>query len=120
MTVREVYVIAAAFIGDRENDDADERDFSLPYMNVLLQEAFECENSIREAYGETLLPQAPYVSNLDNGLIYHDQLVRAAFPYGLAWQYHQEAGNLGLAAQYRNMFIEAVNRNYCFLVRKHR
>ena len=69
---------------------------------------------------ETLLPQAPYVSNLDNGLIYHDQLVRAAFPYGLAWQYHQEAGNLGLAAQYRNMFIEAVNRNYCFLVRKHR
>ena len=50
----------------------------------------------------------------------HDELVRAAFPYGLAWQYHQEAGNLGLAAQYRNMFIEAVNRNYCFLVRKHR
>lgn len=119
MTVREVYVIAAAFIGDRENDDTDARDLSVPYMNVLLQEAFECENSIRAVRGETLLPQAPYVSNLDNGLIYHDELVRAAFPYGLAWQYHQEAGNLRHAAQYRNMFIEAVNRNYCYSVRKH-
>lgn len=120
MTVREVYTIAAAFIGDRENDDTDARDLSVPYMNVLLQEAFECENSIRAAHGEPELGTAPVVEGLQNGLVYHDQLVRAAFPYGLAWQYHQEAGNLGLAAQYRNMFIEAVNRNYCFTVRKHR
>ena len=118
MTVRELYSIASAFIGDRENDDTDARDLSVPYMNVLLQEAFECENSIRAAHGEELLQQAPYVSELDNGVVYHDQLVRAAFPYGLAWQYHQTEGDLGLASQYRNMFVEAVNSNYCFSVRK--
>lgn len=117
-TVRDIYVIAAAFIGDREYDDTDERDLSVPYMNVLLQETLNCENSIRKMHDEPLLGTAPVIDSLDNGLVYHDELVRAAFPYGLAWQYHQEAGNLGLAAQYRNMFIEAVNRNYCFTMRK--
>ena len=119
MTVREIYVNAAALIGDRENDDADERDLTVPYMTVLMQEALNCENSMRERDGQELLPVAP-ILGLDDDVPYHDALVKGAFPYGLAWQYHQEAGNLGLAAQYRNMFIEAVNRNYCFLVRKHR
>lgn len=120
MTVREIYVTAAAFIGDRENDDADERDLSIPYMNVLLQEAFECENSIRAKNGDRELDSAPYVTTLDDSIVYSDALVRGAFPYGLAWQYHQEAGNNGLASQYRNMFIEAVNRNYCYGVRSYR
>jgi hypothetical protein len=119
LKVKDVYVLAAALIGDRENDDKDERDFTIPYMNILLQEALECENSIRAIRGEEELAAAP-ILGLDDEIPYHDQLVMAAFPYGLAWQYHQEAGNLGLASQYRNMFIEAVNRNYCFVVRKHR
>lgn len=29
LSVKDVYVIAAAFIGDRENDDKDEKDFAL-------------------------------------------------------------------------------------------
>ena len=118
MTVREVYVVAAAFIGDRENDDLDERDLTIPYINVLLQEALNCENSIRAKNGDRELESAPYVTDLDDALVYHDSLVRSAFPYGLAWQYHQEAGNLSLASQYRNMFIDAVDRNFCFRVRK--
>lgn len=118
MTVRELYVIAAAFIGDRENDDADERDLSVPYMNVLLQEALDCENSIRAKHGDPELASAPYVTGLGDSVPYCDELVRAAFPYGLAWQYHQESGNLSLASQYRNMFIEAVDRNYCYKMRR--
>ena len=47
-------------------------------------------------------------------------IVLAAFPYGLAWQYHQDAGNWALAGQYRSMFIEAVNSNHCFTMRKRR
>lgn len=119
-TVREVYVMAAALIGDKENDDKDEKIFAIPYMNVLLQESLNAENSIRAMHGEPELGAAPVVEDLDNGLVYHDALVRAAFPYGLAWQYHQDAGNNQLAAQYRNMFIEGVNSAQCFVVRKTR
>lgn len=118
MKVRDIYILAAALIGDRENDDVDERDMTVPYMTVLLQESLDCENSMRERDGQELLPAAP-ILGLDSEVPYHDALVRGAFPYGLAWQYHQEAGNLSLASQYRNMFIDAVNRNYCFSVRKY-
>ena len=120
LTVNDVYIMGAALIGDKENDDQDEKLFAIPYMNILLQEALECENSIRAAHGEPLLGAAQLVDDIDNGLVYHDQLVRAAFPYGLAWQYHQEAGNLSLASQYRNMFVEAVDRNYCYTIRRGR
>ena len=118
MTVRDIYILGAAMVGDRENDGRDERDFSVPYMNILLQEAFNCENSMRERDGQSLLLTAPIISSIDDEVPYHDELVRAAMPYGLAWKYQQEAGNNGLASQYRNMFIDAVNRNYCFCVRK--
>ena len=118
MTVREVYVIAAAFIGDRENEDLDERDLSVPYMTVLLQESLACENSMRKRDGQEQLAVAP-VLGLDDEVPYHNELVRGAFPYGLTWQYHQDSGNLSLAAQYRNMFVEAVNSNYCFSMRKY-
>lgn len=107
MTVRQVYAIAAAFIGDREGDDNDERDFSPIYMNVLLQEALPAENSIRKANGSAELTIAP-TPGIDDAIPYSDKIVRGALPYGLAWQYHQDAGNLGLASQYRNMFIEGV------------
>lgn len=118
-TVRNVYVMAAALIGDKENDDNEEKIFAIPYMNILLQEALNAENSIRAMHGEPELGAAPVVEDLDNGLVYHDSLVRAAFPYGLAWQYHQDAGNMGLAAQYRNMFVDAVNKSHAFrIVRK--
>jgi hypothetical protein len=119
-TVKDIYVLGAALIGDHEGDDPDEELFAIPYMNILLQESLGCENSIRAAHGETELTAAPIVTSIEEELEYHDQLVRAAFPYGLVWQYHQEAGNHGLAAQYRNMFIDAVNGCYCYSMRKYR
>lgn len=120
MTVRDIYIMAAALVGDHENDDPDEIAFAVPYMNILLQEALECENSMRIRDGQELLTAAPVVTAISDAVPYHDQLVRAAMPYGLAWQYQQEAGNLSLSSQYRNMFIDAVDRNRCFSVRKYR
>lgn len=117
MTVRDVYILAASLIGDRENDDKDEHDFTVPYMTILLQEALETENSIRAANDEEELTVAP-ILGMDDEIPYHDKLVRAAFPYGLAWEFHQDSGNLGLAAQYRDLFVDAVERYRCYTVRR--
>lgn len=118
LKVRDVYKLAAALIGDRENDDKDERDFAPLYMNILLQESLNAENSMRAANGEPELASAQFVDGLNDEVIYHDALVRAAFPYGLAWQYHQDAGNNQLASMYRNLFVDAVNSSYCFMMRR--
>lgn len=110
LTVRDVYVIAAAFIGDREGDDRDEKDFAPVYMKVLLQEALPAENRIRIAEGMAELTIAP-ILGIDDVIPYSDKIVRGALPYGLAWQYHQDAGNNQLAAMYRNMFIDGVENS---------
>ena len=107
LTVRDVYVIAAAFIGDREDDDRDEKDFAPIYMKVLLQESLPAENRIRIAEGMQELTVAP-MPGIDDVIPYSDKIVRGALPYGLAWQYHQDAGNNQLAAMYRNMFVDGV------------
>ena len=119
MTVRDVYVVAAAFIGDRENDDRDEKDFAPIYMKVLLQEALPAENRIRIAEGMTELTQAP-MPGLDDVIPYSDKIVRGALPYGLAWQYHQDAGNHDLAVMYRDLFTNGVNSSYKFVMRRMR
>lgn len=108
MTVRQVYAVAAAFIGDREGDDRDERDFAPIYMTVLLQEALDAENTLRKSNGEAPLTAAP-TPGIDDAIPYSEKIVRGALPYGLAWQYHQDAGNNQLAAMYRNMFVDGLD-----------
>ena len=34
MTVNDIYILGAALIGDRENDDLDERHFAVPYSGM--------------------------------------------------------------------------------------
>ena len=116
-TVEDVFIMAEALTGDSGKTDDTDAKLSVHYMNVLLQEALPAENSIRAAHDEQELAEAPTVGDISDGIIYHDKIVRAAFPYGLAWQCHQDAGNLQLAAMYRNMFIDAVEDSKMIVVR---
>jgi hypothetical protein len=118
LTVNDIFILAAALVGDHENDDQDEKNFAVPYLNILLQECLNVENDLRERDKMELLPAAPVITSTEDEVPYHDDLCRVALPYGLAWQYQQEAGNLSLAAQYRNMYIEAVDSKRCFFMRR--
>ena len=40
-TVKDVFILGAALVGDRENDDKDEKDFAPVHMTILLQEALD-------------------------------------------------------------------------------
>lgn len=108
------------FIDGVESAKKSKINLATAHMNILLQEALNAENSIREANREPLLGSAPFVEDLDTGLAYHDELVRAAFPYGLAWQIHQDAGNHDLAVMYRDLFTNGVNSSYKFVMRRMR
>jgi len=119
MTVKDIFKLSAALIGDKVNSDPEALELSVPVMNILLQESFKCENSMRIRDGQETLASAPFVTTVEDEIPYHEELVRAAMPYGVAWQLHQDAGNFSLAATYRNMFIDAVNSCYCFQMRKY-
>jgi hypothetical protein len=104
------------FIEGVENARKSKINLAISHMNILLQEALNAENSTRAMHREPLLGAAPLVEDIDNGLVYHDDLVRGAFPYGLAWQIHQDAGNNDLAAMYRELFVNAVNGSYKYVI----
>lgn len=108
MTGKALYILASSTLYEGENEDLDSKKFSVPFLNILLQEALNVENSIREAEGAELLGQAPLLQSLDDDIPYHDEVVRVAFPYGLAWQYRQEAMDNYWATIYRNLYTEAL------------
>lgn len=84
MTVREVYEIGISYIPELPSDNPDLQGYIVGWMNMMLLETFEVENSIREWAGEEKLQIPQIVKTLNDELIYHDSLVLGAFPYGIA------------------------------------
>lgn len=108
MTGKELYVMASATLYEADGEDLDSKKFSVPFLNILLQEALPVENSIREAEGMEPLGQAPFIRSLDEEIPYHDSITKGALPYGLAWQYRQEAMDNYWGTIYRNLFTDAL------------
>lgn len=83
MTVKELYERAKALMFEKSSS----KDYDAYYMqwiNVLLSENFDLENSLLVRDGEDELEDIPTVSNDDDDLPYHDVINYEILPYGLA------------------------------------
>lgn len=109
MTGQEIYETASAFLYEKDGEDAESKRFSIPFLNLLLQECLETENSIRLQKGEAPLEQAPVITSLDETIEYADAITRVALPYGVAAQFFQEAMDNFQAENYRAKYISALN-----------
>ena len=89
MTAQQIYEMASSFLYEADGDDAESKDFSIGFLNVLLQEALETENSIRRFKETTELTEAPYLTALTDTINYDGAITRGALPYGLAAFYFQ-------------------------------
>lgn len=114
MTGKDLYILASATLYEGDGEDLDSKRFSVSFLNILLQEALNAENSLRAAEGGEILLSAPLLTDLDTEIPYHDSIVRGALPYGLAWQYRQEAMDNYWATVYRNLFTEALQNAAAF------
>ena len=81
----------------------------MPFLNLLLQECLEVENSIRIAEGLEPLEAAQKITGLNEEIIYHDAITRVALPYGVAAQFFQEAMDNFQSENYRAKYIAAIN-----------
>jgi hypothetical protein len=109
MTAQQIYEMASSFLYERDGDDTDSKDFALGFLNVLLQEALETENSIRRFKGVEELTEAPYLAALSDTINYDGAITRGALPYGLASFYYVEAMDNFQSENYRGKFIAALN-----------
>lgn len=106
MTGTELLTHALALM-DEDTTTTEYNISSVSFINSLLAECFDINNSIRLSKSEAVLTSIPSISALSETLTYEDALVKAAFPYGLA-------GNLLgidpsqaiLANNYRNKYEE--------------
>lgn len=109
MTGLDIYQIASSFLYEHDGDDSDSKDFAIKFLNVLLQESFDTENSIRRFKGTDELTEAPYITSLNETIDYDARITRGALPYGLASFYFQEAMDNFQAENYRGKYISAIN-----------
>ena len=109
MTGQEIYELASSFLYEKDNEDADSKSFAVGFLNVLLQEALPCENSVRRQEGREPLGRAPYLTRLEEEIEYCDQITRAALPYGLASFYFQEALDNFQAENYRSKYLAGLS-----------
>ena len=104
MTGQDVYEMASAMLYERDNEDPDSKEFAIPFLNLLLEDALPVENSIRRFKGEAELDSAPLLQNLDETIPYSASITRGAFPYGLAAYFFEESGDNYRGNLYRNLY----------------
>lgn len=83
MTVKELYELTKAMMFEKSTS-RDYDNYYIPWINVLLSENFDINNSLLRAIGETPLDDIPSVSADTDELPYEDRINREVLPYGLA------------------------------------
>lgn len=83
MTVKELYELAKNLMFEKKTS-RDYDNYYIGWINVLLSENFDIENSLLIAEGEEALDEIPTVSADDDELPYHDRINREVLVYGLA------------------------------------
>jgi hypothetical protein len=83
MTVKELYELAKAMMFEKSTS-RDYDNYYIPWINVLLSENFDINNSLLRSIGEEPLDEIPSVSLDTDVLPYEDRVCREILPYGLA------------------------------------
>lgn len=83
MTAEELYETVKGLMFEKANS-VDFDDNYIPYINILLSENFDLNNSIRRRKGFAPLIRRPRIVNKTDSIPYEDEMIYEILPYGLA------------------------------------
>lgn len=109
MTANDVYTIALSFLSENTMETNDVQQFTLGWLNLLLQESLPYENAYRQVNGMQPLKQAPQLAAFNDEIPYNDNITRIALPYGLASYYFIDDDNDYRAQDFRGRYINALS-----------
>ncbi len=109
MKAYNVYEKALALMFEAPGEDKSFKRMYLPILNLLVEECFKYENSVRESEGKEKISRAPRITDAESEIPYCDELCNIALPYGLASFFYQDDGENGKATLYRNRYIDALD-----------
>ncbi len=107
MTANDLFSQALGMVGERVND-SDLTCFALGWINQLLAEALDVENSVLRSEGKEPFEHAPVLGALGDEIPYSDRVVRYALPDGLAAFLYEVSDDTDMAADYRARYVAAL------------
>lgn len=107
MTVRECYEQAVAFLPEKPEENVEMQKFMVVWCNVLLAEMLEYENVFRRVNGKEEFEHQPVLTGADEVIPYNENLVRRAFPYGMARWIFRENEDVAASHEYYNLYVFA-------------
>jgi hypothetical protein len=120
MTAYEVFETASAYLGLTAEENEDVMTVGAAWLNVLLAEMLETENTLRRSEGVQELDSAPRVTAAElassgTDIDCHEKLLRIALPYGLAAEMMREDDADSDWNHFRSRFINALSEAACGL-----
>lgn len=111
MTVKECYEQAVAIIPEVPEDNVDMQKFAVIWCNMLLAETFPYENVYRRGKKIPELETPLRVEKDSEEIPYNENMVRAAFPYGMARWILRENDDVSGSHEYYQLYTVALSES---------
>ncbi|MBQ3531446.1 MAG: hypothetical protein IJA05_05955 [Oscillospiraceae bacterium] len=108
MTVKECYEHAVSFLPEKPEENTEMQKFAVVWCNILLAETMRNENVCRKAKGQEELKKVPLVKNEEDEIPYDEEMVRAAFPYGMARFVFRENDDISGSHEFYQLYVNAL------------
>ena len=108
MTVKECYEHAVSFLPEKPEENTEMQKFAVVWCNILLAETMRNENVCRKAKGQEELKKVPLVKNGEDEIPYDEEMVRAAFPYGMARFVFRENDDISGSHEFYQLYVNAL------------
>ena len=109
MTVRECFEEAMGFLPENPEENPEIKKFAVNWCNFLLSETFRNENFYREANKIEKLAEIPKLGKIEDEIPYNEELVKTAFPYGMAKFIFRENGDISGSREFYQLYVIALS-----------
>lgn len=104
MKVKDILALAAAIRGEAEPMQSQQQ-ISIRYLNILLEDCKDLENSIRQNQDYAALQDAPTVSSIEDDVDYSASVLKAVIPYGIAECLYRLEGDMDNATVCQSKYL---------------
>lgn len=82
-TCQMLFDITIGLMNEQRQNSISYSEFILPVINTVLSELLEDENAFRKMEGTDTLDEAPYMTDLNDIIPYHRELIQNVMPFGV-------------------------------------
>lgn len=105
-TCQQLFDITIGLMNEQQANSSSYTEFVLPVVNTVLSELLNDENALRQRDGEDKLEEAPYLTNMNDKIPYHTEMVRNVMPFGLGLYLYLGDGELEKATYFSTKYDE--------------